>query len=131
LQGPPGFHFNAEPRQHIIFFVSIRNWQAEMARAYFDEFREFDYDETAALIDEFQRLAICRRWATNGKTYRKQRQKCLGQAFEEHFGNGEKNLQGWQSLCEEVNIQGPPASITQCKKVPRTNPHCDTFTDDM
>lgn len=84
---------------------------------FFAAFEDFNYDETALLIDEFQRLAISRQWGLGTRKYRNQRQKCFEQAFDKHFGATEKNLQGWQDLCQELSIKPPPSSITRCKKV--------------
>lgn len=87
-----------------------------MGQSYFAVFEDFNHVETAALVDEFQRLAQHQHWRPGSRTYTKQRQKCFEQAFNEHYSKPETTLQGWQDLCRELAIQPPPSSITHCKK---------------
>lgn len=109
------------------------NYSMTQAQDFFAAFEDFDYDETALLIDEFHRLAISRQWGLGSRKFRKQRQKCFEQAFDKHFGAAEKTLQGWQDLCQELSINPPPSSITRCKKVRpaiyRRSPRTHTVED--
>lgn len=77
----------------------------------------FDYEPTAPLLDEFRRLALNRGWKDQDQVYRTERQKCLGSAFDQYFGKGSRNLEGWQDLCRDVAIEPVPSSITKCRKV--------------
>ena len=66
-----------------------------MAQEYFAKFRDFDYDSTAPLVDEFQRLAASHQWREGGKVYRKQRQNCFAHTYEQYFSKDQNTLRGW------------------------------------
>ncbi|KAI9764602.1 MAG: hypothetical protein M1840_008331 [Geoglossum simile] len=76
----------------------------------------FTPDPTAPLASEFTRLAKSQGWRPNSKRYRKERALCFATEFEAHYGNKSERLEGWQSLCQEVDIDPIPLSITKCKK---------------
>jgi hypothetical protein len=98
LSNPPvnGTHFN-----HFQAFIS----------------KGFTPDPTAPLASEFARLAQSQGWRPDSKKYRKERALCFAAEFEAHYGNKSERLEGWQSLCQEVDINPIPSSITKCKKV--------------
>lgn len=84
--------------------------------SFFSQYAEFDHDPTAPLVLEFQRLSLQRGWKAGGKTYRRNRQECLTQEFDHHYGHASDKLAGWQALCADVHISPAPSSINQCKK---------------
>lgn len=87
-----------------------------MSSSFFSQYPEFDHDATAPLVAEFQRLSLQRGWKADGKKFRQNRQKCLAQEFEHHYGHTSNKLAGWQTLCADVYISPIPPSINQCKK---------------
>lgn len=89
--------------------------------SFFSQYAEFDHDPTAPLVLEFQRLSLQRGWKAGGKTYRRNRQECLTQEFEHHYGHASDKLAGWQALCADVHISPAPSSINQCKKAGRAS----------
>lgn len=96
-----------------------------MSSSFFSQYPEFDHDATAPLVAEFQRLSLQRGWKADGKKFRQNRQKCLAQEFEHHYGHTSNKLAGWQTLCADVYISPIPPSINQCKKVGRLSYHLD------
>lgn len=47
---------------------------------------------------------------------KKERNEFIVEKFNNYFGEPTK-LQNWQKLCTALRIEGPPTSITQCRKV--------------
>jgi len=84
---------------------------------FFAIFDDFQSDPTAALTDEFSRLAVQRQWKPGSKAYRKNRRRCYIEEFNTHWGKDASRLETWQALSREVGIDPVPTSITQCKKV--------------
>lgn len=103
----------------VLPLVFSRSLDVNMAQAhggYFTRFEGFEHDETAALLQEFNRLAITQDWSTHSQRYRKERDKCIAEEFQRHYGRDDNNLNQWQELCREVGLD-PPTSIKKCKKV--------------
>ena len=92
-------------------------WLNMSSQGFFSQFSNFEHDSTKPLLVEFQRLSLHRNWKAGGKAYRQNRQKCLTQEFEHHYGQVSEKLAGWQALCVVVHISPRPLSITQCKKM--------------
>lgn len=86
------------------------------SKGYFAKLKTFEPDQEASLVQEFNRLALSQGWSVRSKRYKKEKQKCFAEEFEQEFGAEEGKLKGWQQLCRDVGIE-PRASITQCKKV--------------
>lgn len=85
--------------------------------SFFASYADFRHDPGAPLIDEFQRLAWEQGW--DNTEWKFKRRECLLAEFELHLGSIEvgNKLAPWQSLCQELNLNGNLRSITQCKKV--------------
>jgi hypothetical protein len=84
--------------------------------AFWTRFERFTPNPNASVQSEFDRLARHRGWRKGSPRYRKERQACLEEEFQHHYGRFENKTAGWMALCEEVGIKPVPASITQCKK---------------
>ncbi len=80
-------------------------------------FVDFTQDPTAALTDEFERLAIHKGWDPKHKKYHQNRSRFYASEFDHHYGSDATKLENWQSLCIEVEIEPAPPSIAKCKKV--------------
>jgi hypothetical protein len=85
------------------------------AGAWFQKFPPFVYNPTAGIRSNFERLAAQRKWA--GKTVRKRWAECQAEEFDYAYGTDTTKLETWQNLCREVHVSDPPGSITQCKRV--------------
>ncbi|KAK5936607.1 hypothetical protein PMZ80_011135 [Knufia obscura] len=83
---------------------------------YFGRFGGFEHDESASLVEEFDRLALHQSWSSKSKRYRQEKQKCFAEEFHRHYGKDTNKLSNWQHLCREVGIE-PQKSITQCKRM--------------
>ncbi|KAI9701769.1 MAG: hypothetical protein M1836_001112 [Candelina mexicana] len=79
-------------------------------------FVDFTPDPTAALADEFERLAVHNGWDRTDDEYRENRGRFYASEFDEHWGTDATKLQNWQALCAEVKIEPVPQTITKCRK---------------
>lgn len=86
-------------------------------QSFFANFPDFEHDASAPISGEFARLAHQRHWKKNSKTWKKQWKRCISNEYEIQLGRTLTGLQNWASLCEEMDLEGPFTSITQCKKV--------------
>ncbi|PWY94549.1 hypothetical protein BO94DRAFT_563167 [Aspergillus sclerotioniger CBS 115572] len=78
-------------------------------------FPTFHPNPSAPTKDEFTRLAQHMHWTPNSKKYQREWAAFTGNEFHHHFGTQSK-LENWQALCKELNLDGPIASMTQCRK---------------
>ena len=85
------------------------------AGTWFQKFPPFAYDPIAGIRSNFERLAAQRNWL--GKSARKRWAECQAEEFGYAYGTDTTKLDIWQNLCREVHISDPPDSISQCKKV--------------
>ena len=82
----------------------------------FSRFPGFQPNPSALARDEFTRLAHHMQWKPGSKKYRREWAEFTGSEFRQHFG-AQSKLENWQALCNELKLDGPIASITQCRKV--------------
>jgi hypothetical protein len=76
-----------------------------------------DYSSSAeSLTHNFAFLATTQNLRPGTERYRKARERFIVQEFDDYFGEDTK-LGNWQKLCIDLGIEGPPRSISQCRKV--------------
>jgi len=76
-----------------------------------------DYSSSAESLQHcFALLATSRNLRPGTKKYRKARERFIVEEFDDYFGEDTK-LGNWQKLCTDLGIEGPPRSITQCRRV--------------
>lgn len=76
----------------------------------------FTYNPQAGFVSELTRLASQMGWGRRSAQYRNERTLCFQLELLVAFGPG-TDLEKWQKLCEEVEIEQIPTSITGCRKV--------------
>jgi len=85
---------------------------------YFDAFSLFNFvrEDDWRQRTQFNALATQRQWdqARREREYR-QLKRAWTELVEEEFG-GEKTLENYQALCEELGIDPPPDTIRGCKE---------------
>jgi hypothetical protein len=69
-----------------------------------------------SLTHNFALLATAQYLRPGTKKYRRARERFIADEFDDYFGEDTK-LANWQKLCTILRIEGPPQSITQCRKV--------------
>lgn len=74
------------------------------------------HSTTTDVFKKFALLAELSNLKIDSNAYRKAQGKFIASEFDEYFGEPNK-LRNWQKLCSDLGIDGPPTSITQCKKV--------------
>ncbi|KAF2835119.1 hypothetical protein M501DRAFT_1020114 [Patellaria atrata CBS 101060] len=78
----------------------------------------FNYEPTATVEANFERLAKNQGWKQHTDEYRFFREQAYDSEFNEHFGDNK--LAAWQEFCGELGVTIIPSSITQCKKTIQT-----------
>ncbi|PWY75491.1 hypothetical protein BO70DRAFT_364041 [Aspergillus heteromorphus CBS 117.55] len=86
-----------------------------MEDAFFSRFPGFQPNPSLSTVEEFSRLAHHMNWSTGSKRYRKELAKFASTEFAHYYEIGNK-LQNYQALCQELRLEGPFASVTQCRK---------------
>ncbi|KAH8430986.1 uncharacterized protein LDX57_008648 [Aspergillus melleus] len=81
----------------------------------FSRFPGFQPNPSLSATEEFSRLAHHMNWTTGSKKYRKERVKFASTEFERYYHIGNK-LQNYRALCQELRVEGPLTSVTQCRK---------------
>ncbi|KAL7273177.1 hypothetical protein RUND412_003989 [Rhizina undulata] len=87
--------------------------------AFFARYPEFNYDKTASVIEEFNRLSESRKWSQTGRTRNNAFQAfrtAMIEEFNQMYGTDANDLAAWQKLCVFCGKEAP-SSITQCRKV--------------
>jgi hypothetical protein len=69
-----------------------------------------------SLTVNFAHLATIQNLRPGTKRYRKAKSRFIVAEFDAYFGEDSK-LGNWQKLCVDLGIEGPPQSITKCRKV--------------
>ncbi|KAK1142778.1 hypothetical protein N8T08_007410 [Aspergillus melleus] len=84
---------------------------------YFRAFKDFDHDPNALITEEFNRLAKLRLWKDGSPTWNKQWNRFVNLEYNRLIGKRElTTLDEWRTLCEQLGLKGPFASIKKCKK---------------
>ncbi|KAL6236161.1 hypothetical protein BDW75DRAFT_207533 [Aspergillus navahoensis] len=86
-----------------------------MEEAFFSRFPGFQPNPSLSATEEFSRLAHHMNWTVGSKRYRKELAKFASAEFVHYYVIGNR-LQNYRALCQELRIEGPFASITQCRK---------------
>ncbi|PLB47849.1 hypothetical protein P170DRAFT_359792 [Aspergillus steynii IBT 23096] len=86
-----------------------------MEDEFFSRFPGFQPNPSLSASEEFSRLAHYRNWTTGSKRYRKELVKFASTEFGHYYDIGNK-LQNYQALCQELRVEGPLTSVTQCRK---------------
>ncbi|KAE8377106.1 hypothetical protein BDV26DRAFT_264426 [Aspergillus bertholletiae] len=81
----------------------------------YSRFPGFQPNPSSSATSEFARLANHMGWKPGSKTYKREWANFTQSEFSRHFG-AEGKLQNWQALCQELRLDVPTASITQCRK---------------
>lgn len=87
-----------------------------MEEDYFSRFPGFKREPASSTIKEFKRLAKYMGWHRNPEVRSREKANLVAFEFRRHYGADNK-LQNWQALCQELNLDAPNATITQCRKV--------------
>jgi hypothetical protein len=74
------------------------------------------YSSSAESLQHCFVLAISRSLRPGTEKYRKARERFIVEKFDDYFGEDTK-LGNSQKLCTDLGIEGPPRSITQCRRV--------------
>ncbi|KAI9040199.1 uncharacterized protein KD926_008523 [Aspergillus affinis] len=86
-----------------------------MEDAFFSRFPDFQPNPCLSATEEFSRLAHHMNWTTGSKRYRKELAKFASTEFG-HFYDIGNRLQNYRALCQELRVEGPLTSVTQCRK---------------
>lgn len=87
-------------------------------RNYFNRFPDFHYDETKETISQFKRLSRQQQWSQDERDdERDQLRTALVMQFNDSYGEDDEDIQGWQKLCQAINLDHTPESVTECKQV--------------
>ncbi|KAI0033361.1 hypothetical protein K488DRAFT_47848 [Vararia minispora EC-137] len=85
--------------------------------AFFATYPSFAYDPSASATAEFARTCAQFRW---GEKRRKKAHRAFSTAmvaqFAATFGTDVGSLRSWQALCEAIDIEEVPDTLTKCKK---------------
>ncbi|KAI0797242.1 hypothetical protein BC629DRAFT_1592291 [Irpex lacteus] len=87
-------------------------------RNYFNRFPDFHYDETKETISQFKRLSRQQQWSQDERDdERDQLRTALVMQFNDSYGEDDEDIQGWQKLCQAINLDHTPESVTECKQL--------------
>lgn len=88
--------------------------------AFFAHYPTFQYNTTTPVTREFRRMCTFFHWGGNS-TQRKDARESLGTAmvlqFNAFYGTDIHDINSWQNLCQVLEIDPIPDSITACRKV--------------
>lgn len=87
-----------------------------MEDAFFSRFPGFQPNRSLSTAKEFSRLAHHMNWSPGSKRYRRELVKFASTEFAHYYEIGNK-LQNYRALCQELRLEGPFTSVTQCRKV--------------
>ncbi|CAE6480629.1 unnamed protein product [Rhizoctonia solani] len=88
-------------------------------RAFFEEYRSFDYDSSKPVMDEFYRMCDRFGWKRNDKDREKARDKlkdALVHEFNAIYGTDHRSLAAWQSLRRVLNLTNVPDKLEACRR---------------
>ena len=103
-------------------YTRIRKTSTMAEQAYFSRFPTFAPNSDAALIENFQQLAISKSWGKKSRKFKEERKIYMLALADNHLGSIDRGgaaerLVALQGLCEKLGVSPVPTSITQCKKV--------------
>ena len=102
---------------------------------FFDRYPHFQQDPSAAINEEFKRLASVEGWrkkSDESDEWRIHRRECLEAEFEVHLGGIDlsRDLAVWHGLCQELGVSvALLTSIKKCKTVRKADKTYDGWTD--
>ena len=96
---------------------------------FFAEHPSFDYDSSAPIWSEFNRMCDDFEWDSDDYEMRAARRKfksAMVQKFNDLYGTDEKDLNSLQNLCHILNFEPAPEGLKEYREVSITPPiHCD------
>jgi hypothetical protein len=87
---------------------------------FFEEYPDFDYNATAEIWMEFNRMCDDFDWDSDDYEMREARRKfkaAMVQEFNALYGTDMDDLSSWQKLCHVLNIQPVPDQLKECRQV--------------
>ncbi len=87
---------------------------------FFEKHPNFDYDPTAPIWMEFNRMCDEFGWNSDDYEMRKARRNfksAMVQQFNDLYGTDEEDLTAWQKLCHILNIDPVPEGLKKCREV--------------
>jgi hypothetical protein len=88
--------------------------------SFFAEHSDFDYDSSAPIWTEFNRMCDAFEWDSEDyemREARRQFKSAMVQQFNDLYGTDEEDLNSWQNLCRILNIDPVPEGLKECRKV--------------
>ncbi|KAK4153476.1 hypothetical protein C8A00DRAFT_15308 [Chaetomidium leptoderma] len=95
------------------------------SQSHFANFQNFTPNDDASFDNEFARLASSQNWVPGSQEYTQERTIAMREELKLHYfapsddqkePTEDDQLQGYQSLCQEVGISPPSHSIAECKR---------------
>ncbi|KAG5939810.1 hypothetical protein E4U60_000742 [Claviceps pazoutovae] len=85
---------------------------------FFGRYQQFNYDPHSKVWDEFNRLANFFHWQEGSKKNKARNlfRQALVDEFGANYGESDNKLDVLQRLCQKLEIDPMPQSITACKK---------------
>jgi hypothetical protein len=93
---------------------------ADYIATFFAEYPTFDYDSSAEMWTEFDRMCDAFRWDSDDYEMREARRKfksAMVQQFNILYGTDVEDLNSWKNLCGILNIVPVPADLKKCREV--------------
>lgn len=87
---------------------------------FFAQHPGFDYDPSAPIWMEFNRMCDDYEWDSDDYEFRNARRNfksAMVQQFNSLYGTDENDLSSWQNLCRILGIQPVPERLKDCRKV--------------
>ncbi|RMZ89912.1 hypothetical protein DV736_g2849, partial [Chaetothyriales sp. CBS 134916] len=104
----------------------VKKQPASKAKNYVDEFfsgfHYFDYDSSAPVWEEFNRMCGEFDWTSDDyemRVARREFKSAMVEQFNAVYGTSEEDLSAWENICRILNIDPPPTSLKGCRAVVR------------